>query len=162
MPLGRGSGFARLDVMIGDPGTPEDEADVAISALITDVRNASDGSDYGGRLILRTPIRVTDRANGGTGKEAATVVDTSLGVPIDCQPTASTNLGASCSISTTIDTLVPGLAQERKLTVMSAFQLSVEDAGADGTIDPPGSGQCPLACGSGDERPFLIQGVFAP
>ncbi len=160
-PVGRGSASARLDVINGDPDTPADEADVGINATLTDVLNASDGSDYGGRLILRTPIRVTDRANGGTGKEAATAVDASLGVPIDCQPTASTSLGASCSVSTTIDTLVPGFVQEGKRTVISAFQLSVEDAGPDGTIDPP-LGQCPLACGSGDERPYLIQGVFAP
>jgi hypothetical protein len=159
--LGRGQAWARLEVRNGDPGTPADEADVAISALVSDVRNAGDGSDYGGSLILRTPMRVTDRANGG-GNESATVTDASIGVPVDCQPTASADLGGSCSVSTTIDTLVPGFARERKFAVISTFQLSVEDAGADGTIESPGAGQCPLDCGSGDERPFLMQGVFAP
>ena len=39
--IGRGSGFARFDVAVGNPTTPPDEADVRVSTVATDVRNAA-------------------------------------------------------------------------------------------------------------------------
>ena len=45
--------------------------------------------------------------------------------------------------------------------MLSTPDLKLMDAGFDGSISPP-SGVCPPTCGSGDERVFLRQGLFAP
>ena len=157
--VGRGAGSARLDVEAGDPSTAADEADVHIAASMTDVRNAVDGSDYAGQLALTTGLRITDGANGPSQDEPATVEDFELGVPLSCSPTADPLLGAACSVNTSADTLVPGMAREGDRAVISAFSLTVEDPGADGELLGPG---CPPACGTGDEAVFLRQGLFLP
>jgi hypothetical protein len=159
--IGRGGAFARLDVLPGNPGTPADEADINIAALATDVVNASGGSDYTGKLILTTTTRITDRASSSFQTTPATVEDTRLSIPIDCVATPNPAVGSSCSVNTTADTLVPGLVKEGKRTVISAFSVALLDAGADGSVAPP-SGSCPPTCGSGDENPYLVQGIFAP
>jgi uncharacterized protein len=158
---GKGSGFLRLDAVVGDPGTPADEADLGIIASTSDVLNAGDGSDYSGQVILRTKIRITDRANGASGATAGTVQDSDFSLPMDCVPTASAAIGATCSISTTADTLVPGFAREGARTVLGGFSAEVMDVGADGSVTPA-EGACPPACGSGDEYAFLRQGLFLP
>ncbi len=158
---GVGGGFARWNVIAGDPDTPADEADLTITASATDVRRASNGTDYTGRVILTSNMRITDKANGSSGLVPATVSDLELSAPIQCAATPASSVGASCTITTTADTLVPGLAKEGKRAVMSAFGLVLEDVGPDGSVTPP-SGACPPTCGSGDEKPFLRQGVFAP
>jgi hypothetical protein len=167
--IGKGAGLARLDAIAGDPTTTADEADVVITASATDVRCAlagapncgADGVDYAGKVILSTTIRITDRANGQLADEASTVQDAQFSVPIDCLASSDTSLGASCSVSTSSDTLLPGFAKEGKRMVISAFSVKLLDAGPDGTITPS-SGSCPIICGSGDEKVFMVQGLFAP
>jgi dipeptidyl aminopeptidase/acylaminoacyl peptidase len=156
-PNGAGSGFARLTTIPGVISTPADEADVRIEANVSDVRNASDGSDYTGKLLLSLGLRMTDKRSG-FGGVPATVADAALGAPLDCVATPTT-AGADCSLSTTADTLLPSLVLERKRTILSLRSLTVDDAGVDGNANAAG---CPRACGTGDERPFLDQGVFAP
>jgi hypothetical protein len=164
-PIGKGGGFARLDTVADNPGTQADEADVRITGLATDVRKASDGSDYTGKVIFTTAIRITDSGNGGSGRNAGTVQDAELSIPVICVATADTNVGASCNLDTTADTLVPGVVKTGKRALISSFSVNVKDAGPDGSIapspDPLGLG-CPPTCGSGDESVFLGQGVFAP
>jgi hypothetical protein len=159
--LGKGGAFARLDVLPGNPLTSADEADINIFALATDVRQKSDGTDYVGKVMLTTLMRITDRANGPSQTQSGTVEDTKLSVPIDCVATSDPALGSTCNVNTTADALVPGLVREGAHAVISALSVSVEDAGPDGTITPP-SGACPPTCGSGDEKVFLRQGIFAP
>jgi Tol biopolymer transport system component len=156
--IGQMQGHARLDVQIGNPATPADEADVQIDTQISDVRNASSQTDYAGELILRGTIRLTDRASG-FGGVSATTEDTNFDVPLPCTPTAVSPRGSDCGITTTADTLVPGFAKEGKRAVISA-SFKVLDAGADGDVTPPSG--CPPTCGTGDEQTFLDQGVFAP
>jgi dienelactone hydrolase len=151
-PLGKGGGFVRLDVLPGD---------FNIAVVASDVRRTSDGTDYTGKVILNTGLRITDRGNGFFEDEAGTVEDTQLSIPIDCVATADTAIGSTCSANTTGDALVPGFAREGKRAVISAFSLKLLDAGPDGTITP-GSGSCPPTCGTGDEAVYLRQGVFAP
>jgi acyl-homoserine-lactone acylase len=162
---GKASAFARLDVTPGIPGTPEDEADVRIAASASDVRSAGDGSDYTGQTILSAVIRITDRANGSSQVESATVQDVRLGLPVGCVATPAADLGSTCSLNTTADSMVPGFAREGKRAVISTFSFELLDAGADGDLspssDPLGLG-CPPTCGSGDEGAFLRQGVYAP
>jgi glucose/arabinose dehydrogenase len=157
---GTGTGFARLAAVPGDPATGVDEADIGISAAATDVKRRSDGSEYAGKALLETRVRLTDRSNGNAGTESATAQDASLAFPVDCVATASTATGGACNLSTTVDTLVPGLAKEGKRTVVAAFTVQLKDLGADGSLGPPAG--CPPICGSGDEVVFLRQGVFTP
>jgi hypothetical protein len=160
---GRGSGFARLDAVTGDPGTAADEADLGITASMSDVLTSA-GADYAGQVLLTTDMRLTDRLNGGTGDVPGTAKDFSFSLPVDCVSTPSSAAGSTCSVSTTAETLVPGFATEGARTVMSAFSIAVRDLGPDGSLAPsvsPGL-DCPPICGSGDEQVFLRQGVFAP
>jgi hypothetical protein len=162
--LGKGSGWARLRAIAGDSGTTADEADLGISASMTDVRSASGGGDYTGRVILKTRIRLTDTRSGGGGVPA-TVSDVDISLPVGCDATPAPGLGSRCEVDTTLDTLVPGFVQEEAKMIMSTFSINVQDEGPDGDIDPAvdpiGSG-CPPTCGSGDERVFLRQGVVTP
>jgi hypothetical protein len=157
---GRGVGSARFDVVNGNPSTPEDEADVRINASATDVQRAIDGSDHTGSVILSTLIRITDNASGASQNVSATVIDTEFSAPFGCAATPDPTLGATCSLDTTADTLVPGFTREGERTIVSLRSLTLEDPGPDGLVDI-GIG-CPPTCGSGDERVFLRQGVFTP
>jgi hypothetical protein len=162
---GRLNGSARLDVIVGTPSTPADEADVRVTASMTDVRNASDGTDYVGPVIVTTSLRITDRANGYSQGLSGTAADGELSLPVDCVATVETNVGSTCSVNTTVDTLVPNFAREGKRAVISTLGILVEDAGADGDVAPPVNPlglACPPLCGSGDEKLFLRQGVFLP
>ena len=89
---GKGQGQVRFDVQPGDPLTATDEADVAIQASISDVRSTSDGSDYAGKLILNTTLRITDRASG-FGGVSATTGDFGFSMPLDCMATLDPALG---------------------------------------------------------------------
>jgi uncharacterized repeat protein (TIGR01451 family) len=144
------SGAVLFNVIPGDPGTPADEADVALSAKLTDVRRAADLSDYAGELNARTTIRLTDRLNGPDGTEAATVSDFDLTFPVPCAPTAATNVGSTCSVSTTADALAPGMVVERARAIWQVGQVTLEDGGPDGVAATP------------DNRPFVVEGVYAP
>ena len=88
--------------------------------------------------------------------------DTDISLPINCTTTpGNSTTGSSCSINTTIDTLVPNFAREGKRSTIAVRSLKVLDAGVDGTITPP-SGSCPPTCGSGDEKTFVESGLFTP
>ena len=159
--IGRGLASAYLYAIPGNTGTGADEADFSISASATDVLNKVGGTDYTGKVILTTQMRVTDHSNGYSGEEGGTVQDAQFSVPFDCVTTPEPALGGSCSVTTTADTLLPNFVKETKRTIISTFSFNLLDAGADGSITPP-SGACPLSCGSGDEKLFLTQGVFTP
>ncbi len=84
-------------------------------------------------------------------------------MPVDCLSTPDPAVGSTCEVQSTFDTLVPGSVIEGKRSVMRIAAAKIKDAGADGNILPPAGGfGCPPSCGSGDERTFLEQGVFAP
>jgi hypothetical protein len=161
---GRGTGSARLDVQVGNPATPADEADVRIEASATDVIDTGDESDYTGDLLLSSMLRITDSASGSSASQSGTVQDFRFSVPVDCVATPGPE-GGDCNVSTTADTLVPGFAREGDRTIVSAFSIELRDVGADGSVtpspDPLGLG-CPPTCGSGDERTYLRQGIFTP
>ncbi len=155
---GKGQGHVRFDVQPGDPLTGTDEADVAIQASISDVRNTSDGSDYAGKLILNATLRITDRASG-FGGVSATTGDFGFSMPLDCLATPDPAIGGACNLQTTLDTLLPGTAKEGRRAVIASRLVQMLDVGADGQIASSG---CPPTCGTGDEQPFVRQGVFTP
>ena len=69
------AGSIRLDTKLNDPTTPEDDTDVKLSATATDVRWAHDFAGYAGELQASLHLRLTDLFNGGSGTDAATVLD---------------------------------------------------------------------------------------
>ena len=158
----------KLDVMPGEPSTPSiDEADVAVSIVANDVRCAGtstacpsgQGSDYTGKVLARTSVRMTDKANGPGEDENGTMVDTLLEMPVVCVGTAASTIGSTCALNTTLDALIPGLVREGDRSIWQLGQIVVRDAGPNGTGYGPG---CPTSCGDGDEGTFLRQGVFVP
>jgi WD40-like Beta Propeller Repeat len=163
------TGSARYRVISGDPGTPLDEADVAIDVALADVRCAAtspacpDGalSDYTGRLLLiNPPLQLTDKdGQPATNGQGAATGQTNFPVPFDCTPTVSTTIGSSCAISTTADAVLPNVIKEGHRAIWESGPVHVRDAGPNGTGFGAG---CPPACGDGDETLFLRQGIFIP
>jgi hypothetical protein len=159
-------GSARLDAKLGNPASPANEADVLVAINVTDVRcrttNAAcpggQYSDYLGKLLATSKLRITDKFNGPSQTEDGTVTDTDLEIPITCAATPA-SIGAECGVTTTVNTLIPGAVLEEKRAIWQLAQISIKDAGPNGT--GYGSG-CPSACGDGDETTFLRQGLFVP
>jgi hypothetical protein len=165
---GKASNLARFDVFCngGAPNetppcnvTVGDQEDLRITVFANDVRRKSDDSDYSGKTLLSFTVRITDKSHG-FGDVIGTTQDALLEVPADCVATPTSPFGGTCSLSTTADTLLPGFAKERKRMVISAHEVSLQDAGPDGSIGPAAG--CPPTCGTGDEQRYLVQGVFLP
>jgi hypothetical protein len=195
--IGQGAGFIELKVFCSGGGSPPcdasdgvNEEDIRTSFFQSDVRcqKATSGcatatSDYTGRFIAKSLIRITDHANGtgppgtatacafpnGTGGppcRTATVVDTTFAVPTGtgtCTPVGSTTggTGSTCAFNTTINTAVPtfgGAVKEFQRGVVSIFGLQVDDVGEDGAV----GGGCPPVCGTLDETRAFDQGLFLP
>ena len=116
---------------------------------MTDVRRRSDLSDYTGELQATQALRITDRANGPSGADTGTLVDTSFPVTVPCTATQST-IGATCELSTSVNSVLPGAATSGNRAVWELGQIRVTDGGADG-----------LAA-TGPNTDFLRQGLFVP
>jgi len=157
------TGFIKLGVVVGVPGPPDD-SNVNIVASISDVRckagvaacgsaNAADGADYTGEVEGDAQIRISDHFNAvapGGGTDPATVIDIPFPVVTPCVATASTAVGALCSISTTANAVVPGAVKDTKRAIVEVGQLKVNDGGTDGVAatDP--------------NTLFSVQGIFIP
>ena len=155
----KSSGFMRLEVLVGDPGTAADEADVAVTFELKDVRcrtaaaPCTDGSppDYDGELQAIMPMQITDRFNGGLGTQAATAeAPFQSRITIPCFPTSDLTVGSSCLLSTTLDAVVPGQIREGKRAVWGLGALQIVDGGADGQAS------------TDDYTLFAVPGVFIP
>jgi hypothetical protein len=143
-------GSARYDVAVGNPNTPENEADVQLLVMMTDVRKKGDLSDYAGELEATTTARITDRDNGPGGDESATVVDVPFPATVPCSATADASVGATCAVSTSFNALMPGVAMEGNRAIWQLGQIQLFDGGADGVVST-----APNAL-------FATQGLFAP
>ena len=129
---------------------PTDEADVGLDFDLTDVRNKGDLLDYTGELEASALVRITDRDNGA-GSDPGTVADFPYAFTVPCSATTATNVGSTCSITTTADSLVPGTIKEGERSIWEFGQLAVLDGGTDG-----------LASTGADNTLFARQGVFVP
>jgi hypothetical protein len=128
-----------------------DQADVQLTASLTDVRNKADLTDYTGELRAVFGVRVTDRNNGPAADIPATVVDSTFAFNMPCAATAGSE-GGSCSATTTIDAVTgANLAREGERAVWDLSQIQVFDGGADGDADT-----------TGDNTLFAVQGIFVP
>jgi hypothetical protein len=142
------NGSHKMTVQNGDPATAVDEADIALEVSVSDVRNKSNLSDYGGELEVVTNLRITDRRNGGFGP--GTVTDFPFRYAVGCVPTASTTVGSTCSINTTADALFPNAVKEGKRSIWEVHGVEVFDGGSDG-----------LAATQANTL-FAVEGVFVP
>jgi len=145
------TGRVRYDVVPGNASTPADEADVKLAASLTDVRQKTSLADYTGDLRVDATVRVTDRLNGPSQSEPATVSDLSFPATIPCAATADSGTGGSCALATSFDALVPGTIVESKRSIWQLGQIKVYDAGPDG-----------LASTTGDNTLFQNEGIFVP
>ena len=152
------TGSVTFTAILGDSSTATDEADVRIEASLSDVRNRPSLTDYVGRVLVRSDLQITDNNNAQETPDPGTMQTIKHQAPMDCVATGLTTIGASCSLSTTADAIVPGTVIEDKRTVWELGQVEVRDAGPNGT----GYANCPPVCGDGDEATFLRQGVFVP
>jgi hypothetical protein len=131
-------GYVRMDVIAGTPGPP-DNADVVVTVSLSNVMNLSGLSDYTGDLDTNATIRMTDRGSGSG--VASTIEDFPLDVTVPCTATADTTVGSTCSVQTTFDSVVPGLATENIRSVQELGQVRILD---------------------GNGSLFAVQGVFVP
>ena len=144
------SGSVSFMVVLGDPTTPADEADVSIQASITDVRVRSNLSDYAGQLQGAVVLRVTDRRNGAALNEAGTGSDVPFNFTIPCTTTSGPTVGSTCAVVTSADAVLPGVVTETKRSIWQMGDVRVSDGGPDGQASTQ------------DNAPFLRQGVFIP
>jgi hypothetical protein len=135
---------------MGDSSTPANDADVRVGVSLTDVRQKSDLSDYTGQLRAISSVRITDRLNGPLQNEAATGLDTEIPLTVPCTATASDTIGASCSLSSSFNAIVPGAVVERKRTIWGLGQIKIFDGGSSGTV------------GASDATLFETEGLFVP
>ena len=113
----KSSGHFRLDTVVGDPTTPADEADVGVEAYVTDVRcrmadtrcSGPALSDYTASLRGVFDLQITDRLNGYTEAREATVTPVDVSVTVPCTPTPDATVGSTCEVTTSMDSLVPGM-----------------------------------------------------
>jgi hypothetical protein len=143
-------GSARLRVVAGNPATSADEANVAFTVSITDVRLKSDLSDYTGELELAAVLRITDKLNGTAPVDGGTTADLPFPVTVPCVASANTAVGSTCAVNTTADAVLPGVVAEGKRTIWQLAAVRVNDGGPDGLAATPGN------------TLFATQGLFVP
>jgi hypothetical protein len=135
---------------MGDPATPANEADVRINVSITDVLDRTRGHDYFvGDLQARFPVTVTDRHNGASLTDSATLAEFPLSVDMPCTPDLAIG-GSTCRAVTTMNALTPGAVVERLRTIWQLGAVQVFDGGEDGDVSTPGN------------ELLATQGLFVP
>ena len=108
-------------------------------------------ADYTGELDAGQTVDITDRQNGFNQDEPGTVAQTPFRFAVPCTATASTTIGASCSLTSSFNAIVPGSVVSGARANWTLGQVKVNDGGADNDADTVG-----------DNTPFAVQGVFAP
>ncbi len=124
-----------------------------VTGSVNDVRVKSSLAPYGGSLLARMQLRITDRQNGppaSPGTDAGTG-DFELGFVMPCVGVANPTDGSTCSVNTSVDAIVPGAVTEGARAIWELGQIRVQDGGADGN---PSTGS--------DNTIFLRQGLFVP
>jgi hypothetical protein len=107
-------------------------------------------ADYTGSLLVEPVVRITDRNGYGLG--GATVEDMPMPFTVPCNPTGDATIGSTCSLTTTIDTLLGGNGIiENKRAIWQVEDLSVHDGGTDGDANT-----------TGDNTLYMKTGVFFP
>ena len=143
----RGSGFVRMEVLVGAPGPPDD-SDVNIRFNLTNVMRASDLSDYTGGLRTEVTVRRTDREVVGG---ASTSNDFAFGFSALCTGTPSTLDASTCNAFTSVNAIVPGAITDGRRAIWALDKVRVYDGGPDEDADT-----------DVNRSLFMTQGVFVP
>jgi glucose/arabinose dehydrogenase len=149
----RSIGTATVTAVPGDPATSANEADIALSVAVSDVRSIAGGGDYqassgGADVKLVASLRLSDDANGPLGTRDATTANFQLPLTANCVPTSDTSLGSSCNATSGANAIAPGSVVEGRESVLQVFRVHVDDSGTDGTL------------GTADDGTFAQEGVF--
>jgi len=115
-------------------------ADAELTVSISDVRCArflgagncaGSGSgvlsDFLGTLLLEYTVRITDRSSVGSLASAGTTVDATLSAVVPCTGTADPTIGSTCSIATTVNTLIPGAITAGKRGIWELRSVDLTD-----------------------------------
>ena len=121
------TGHTRFNVIAGDPGTTDDEADVQLEVSLAGVREAGALNDYAGDVLLRTDVRITDRRSGDGLDEPATAVD----IPF---PAIAPCAAGRCSLTSSLDAIMPGTITEGSRALWQLGAIEVLDGGSDGDV----------------------------
>ena len=138
-------------MLVGDPATPANEADVSVTVSVTDVRRQGTLADYTGELGVEQIVQITDRLNGPSELEPATTQANPFRFTVPCAATAGTSVGATCSLQSSFNTIVPGAVVEGRRAIWELRGVAIFDGGAD---DQAGT--------TGDNTLFQRQGLFVP
>jgi hypothetical protein len=150
-------GYVQLDAIAGDVRVRINVNDLRCmpptASAVCRSGNAADGPDYSGRLrAYARPLRITDHDDGSDQNEAGTVVDIpSPPVDLPCANTASTLVGSTCILDTTMNAIGPGYVKDGKRTIWELGQFEVHDGGPDGRTET-----------EPDLALLLVPGVFLP
>jgi Tol biopolymer transport system component len=138
-------------------------ADGTITVSNTDIRcQGSTGgcaggvlSDYTGQMSFNATFRITDKGNGPVASGPSTngtVTDLPFQFTVPCSATpAAPNVGSTCSITTTINTVLGSSAiVAGRRAIWQLNDLRLFDAGSDGVASTPGS------------TLFAVGGLFFP
>jgi hypothetical protein len=140
--------------------------DVGVRTSLTDVRcqsaetacdlvpNLGGEADYTGELSLNLSVRPTDKSNAdapGAAAEPGTVEDLTVPATIPCTATSDLSTGGRCELSTTVNALLPGSLVAGARAIWQLGQVTVADAGPDGSVSTPSGA-----------APFAVQGIFVP
>ena len=153
-----------------------DQEDIRVSSTFGDIRcvgvggqgscAGTGGSLYNGKILLDTPLRVTDHFNATTGQSCAGTTSCTGTFDYNGWPMGIQCTSGACNTVTSIDSVVPGLVLELKRAVVETGAFQVQDAGLNGNLvaaAAPTSGVCPPACAQDDAATtFMTQGTFAP
>ena len=149
---GRGAkslGFVRMAVLAGDAETGADEADVTLTASVSDVRQRSDLEDYSGELRASVV--------GSRHRRWRARPDDGRGFPVRVRrpmpPTPDTTVGSTCAVTTTADAVLgdPNAVLESNRSIWQVAEVDVFDGGIDG-----------VGSTTEDNSLFMTQGVFVP
>ena len=153
-PDANGQGAKSIDAVkfAARPETPSNPADELIWVSLSDIRNKSDLSDYTGEVQMVANWRITDQNNGPSGTEPATVEDVPGPPPVTvpCGATADPTVGATCSIATTANSIVPGSIKAHMRMIGELGQIQIYDGGSDGLVSTV------------DNTLFMDEGIFVP
>jgi hypothetical protein len=147
------AGSVRYDVAPLAPNVPiaiqtTDVRCISAGATACGSANAVAGADYTGELRESTTLRLTDRDYPST--DSGTTQDFSFPVTVPCAASADTGAGATCAISTSANSVVPGSVKSGKRAIWQLAQVEVFDGGSSGTA------------GASDATLFETQGLFVP
>jgi hypothetical protein len=119
---------------------------------ITDVRRRSNLADYTGEVRASVPARITDKDNppSAGGASGGTMTDSPIAFTAPCAGTPDPSIGATCSVTTTVDAVTPGAVKEGMRANWQMGQIEVFDGGSDGDAETT------------PNTLFAKQGVFVP